>query len=93
MSSQTFSGNAFNTAMAAFAGLLAAVTVKFILDEATEPDATTHLLRNPRNAARLLAAIENDKYQQMREAARDPQYLADMQEVNNDFAFADAELL
>jgi len=29
----------------------------------------------------------------MSEAARDPLYLADMQEVNDDFAFADAENL
>ena len=81
--------------LAAAAGLALAAVVKiaFAPQEEPELDATDHLLRDPRNAARLMSAIEEDKMAQMRRAATDPLYLDDMQEVNDDFAFADAENL
>ena len=81
--------------MAAAAGFALAAVVKMAFARREEPeiDATSHLLRDPRNAARLMSAIEEDKMNQMRRAATDPLYLADMQEVNDDFAFADAENL
>ena len=45
-------------AAAVLAGLAAALLVKASFTPAALPDATEHLLRDPRNAARLLGAIE-----------------------------------
>lgn len=85
MSLHLFSENTRNTALAALAGVAAATVVKLLLDEATEYAVAASA--SPRSASSLVS----DKYQQMRAAAHDPQYLADMQAVNDDFAFADAE--
>lgn len=78
MGTHLFSNNARNTALAALAGVAVATVAKLLLDEATEAAA-----RKPTTQA--------DKYQQMQAAAHDPLYLADMQEINDDFAWADAE--
>ncbi len=45
-------------AAAVLAGLAAALLVKATFAPPAAPDATDHLLRDPRNAARLLAAVQ-----------------------------------
>jgi hypothetical protein len=87
MSYSTSSGNALNTALAALAGVVAATVVKLLLDEATEAPASVA------SPAIRHSAIKRAKLQELAEASRDPQYLADMQEVNDDFAHIDAEML
>ena len=83
MRSQTFSDNTLHTALAAVVGLAAATVVKLLLDETVAPAVTAGAPRPDRQA----------KLKELQQAAHDPQYLADMQEVNDDFAFVDSELL
>ena len=45
-------------AAAVLAGVAAALLVKASFAPPAEPDATDHLLRDPRNAARLMAAVQ-----------------------------------
>ena len=86
-----FSSNALNTALAALAGVAAATVVKLLLDEATKTEASraTAPARPHRPAGNPVS--RQARLRELATAARDPLYLADMQEVNDDFAFADAE--
>ena len=88
MNTHSFSGNALNTALAALAGVAAAAVVKLLLDESPEA-ARSSPAALPDPARR--ATVRRAKLRELAEAARDPLYLADMQTVNDDFAFVDAE--
>ena len=88
MNTHSFSGNALNTALAALAGVAAAAVVKLLLDESPEA-ARSSSIALPNLARR--ATVRRVKLREMAEAAHDPLYLADMQAVNDDFTFADAE--
>ena len=62
--------------VAAIVGVAAAVAVKLLLAPSqVEPS----------------ASVAAERHRLMREAATDPLYLADQAEVNDDFAFTDAE--
>jgi hypothetical protein len=93
MNHSPFSSNALNTALAALAGVAAATVVKLLLDETTEAAAPTATSPARLSQAGGYQASRQAKLQELAAAARDPLYLADMQEVNDDFAFADAENL
>jgi hypothetical protein len=88
MSHSPFSSNTLNTALAALAGVAAATVVKLLLDEAIEAEAP--MATAPSRLAGNLTSRQT-RLQELATAARDPLYLADMQEVNDDFAFVDAE--
>ncbi len=85
MRTLSISDNALHTALAALAGVAAAAAVKLLLDETASP--TSVQSAAPRIKSRQA------KLEELKAAAQDPLYLADMREVNDDFAFADAELL
>ena len=86
MRTLSFSDNALHTALAALAGVAAAAAVKFLLEETAE-DAPL-----PSSAASD-NTFRQAKLAELKIAAHDPLYLADMQEVSDDFAFADNEQL
>ena len=92
MNDNPLSGSTLHTALAALVGVAAATVVKVLLDERREtavyaPAAPSIL---PDHAA-ARAALRQAKLRELAEAARDPLYLADMQDVSEDFAFVDAE--
>ena len=89
MSTHPFSSNVLNTALAALAGVAAAAVVKLLLDEGPEAARSSLPTLRPDPARR--AAVRRAKLRELAEAAHDPLYLADMQAVNDDFAFVDAE--
>jgi hypothetical protein len=93
MNHSPFSSNALNTALAALAGVAAATVVKLLLDETTEATAPTATAPTGFGQAGRYHPARRAKLQELAAAARDPLYLADMQEVNDDFAFVDAENL
>ena len=89
MNTHALSGNALNTALAALVGVAAAAVVKLLLDESPEVTQIRPTAPRPDQADRTTA--RRAKLREMAEATHDPMYLADVREVNEDFAFADAE--
>ncbi|RTQ48890.1 hypothetical protein EJV47_14940 [Hymenobacter gummosus] len=85
MSTRTSSYDSLVNALAALAGVAAAAVVKWALSD--------HEALTPEARPAPVVARRDEQLALMRQAAHDPQYLADMREVNDDFAFADAEQL
>ena len=86
MRTHSFSDNTLHTALAALVGVATAAVVKLLLDENAGP-APASLATAPHRPTRQA------KLDELKAAAQDPLYLADMQAVNDDFAFVDAEQL
>ena len=90
MNNHSCSGTTLNTAIAALVGVATAAVVKLLLDESPEAvQGSSYSMLG--NDLEHRAMVRRAKLQELAEAAHDPMYLADMQEVNDDFAFVDAE--